>query len=112
MRSPGGSDDRESACNAGDQGLIPGSGRPPGKGNGTSLQYSCLENPWTEEPAELRPWGCKQLDTINTFFHFFRQRSVCPYRAWGPEFPSGNFKNGPQSCPFRGFMEALLQTHG
>ena len=45
MRSPGGSDDKESTRNAGDQGLIPGSGRYPGKGNGTSLQYSCLENP-------------------------------------------------------------------
>ena len=36
---------KESACNAGDLGSIPGSGRSPGKGNGNSLQYSCLENP-------------------------------------------------------------------
>ena len=36
---------RESACNAGDLGLIPGLGRSPGKGNGNPLQYSCLENP-------------------------------------------------------------------
>ena len=42
---PGGSDDKESACNAGDLGLIPGSGRSPGGGNGNSLQYSCLKNP-------------------------------------------------------------------
>ena len=34
-----------SACNAGDLGLIPGSGRSPGEGNGTPLRYSCLENP-------------------------------------------------------------------
>ena len=34
-----------SACNAGDPGLIPGSGRSPGEGNGNPLQYSCLENP-------------------------------------------------------------------
>ena len=34
-----------SACNAGDLGLIPGSGRSPGEGNGNPLQYSCLENP-------------------------------------------------------------------
>ena len=40
---PGHSDGKESACNAGDLGLIPGSGRSPGEGNG--LQYSCLENP-------------------------------------------------------------------
>ena len=41
---PGGSDGKESACNVGDPGLIPGSGRSPGEGNGNPLQYSCLEN--------------------------------------------------------------------
>ena len=42
---PGGSDSKEFACNAGNPGLIPGSGRSPGEGNGNPLQYSCLENP-------------------------------------------------------------------
>ena len=42
---PGGSDGKESACNAGDLGSIPASGRSPGEGNGNPLQYSCLENP-------------------------------------------------------------------
>ena len=42
---PGGSNSKASACDAGDPGLIPGSGRPPGEGNGNPLQYSCLENP-------------------------------------------------------------------
>ena len=42
---PDGSDGKESACNAGDLGSIPGSGRSPGEGNGNPLQYSCLENP-------------------------------------------------------------------
>jgi len=41
---PGGSDGKESACNAGDMGLIPRSGRSHGGGNGNPLQYSCLEN--------------------------------------------------------------------
>ena len=41
----GGSDSKESACNAGDLGSVPGSGRSPREGNGNSLQYSCLENP-------------------------------------------------------------------
>ena len=36
---------KESACDAGDLGSIPGSGRSPGEGNGKPLQYSCLENP-------------------------------------------------------------------
>ena len=42
---PGNSDGKESACNAGDLGSIPGLGRSPGEGDGTPLQYSCLENP-------------------------------------------------------------------
>ena len=42
---PGGSEVKASAWNAGDPGLIPGSGRSPGEGNGNPLQYSCLENP-------------------------------------------------------------------
>ena len=41
---PGGSDDTESACKVGEPGLIPGSGRSPGEGNGYPLEYSCLEN--------------------------------------------------------------------
>ena len=44
MGFPGGSDGKESACNAGDPGSIPGSGRSPGEGNGSPLQCSCLEN--------------------------------------------------------------------
>ena len=43
--SPGGSDSKKSACNAGDLGSIPGSERAPGEGNGNPLQHSCLENP-------------------------------------------------------------------
>ena len=48
------SSSKESACNVGDLGSIPGSGRYPGEGNGNPLQYSCLENPWTEEPGGLQ----------------------------------------------------------
>ena len=42
---PGGSEDKVSACNAGDPGSIPGLGKSPGEGNGDPFQYSCLENP-------------------------------------------------------------------
>ena len=48
---PGGSDGKESACRAGDLGLIPGSGRFLGGGNGNPLQYSCLKN-----PMDRRAW--------------------------------------------------------
>ena len=42
---PGGLGGKESACNAGDPGLIPELGRSSGEGNGNPLQYSCLKNP-------------------------------------------------------------------
>ena len=45
MDFPRSSADKESACNAGDSGSIPGSGRSPGEGNGNPLQCSCLKNP-------------------------------------------------------------------
>ena len=54
MGFPGGSDSKESACNAGDLGLIPESGRSSGEGNGNPLQYSCLENPMDREAGGLR----------------------------------------------------------
>ena len=47
MGFPGGSEDKESACNVGDLGLIPGLGRSPAEGNGNPL-YSCLENPMNQ----------------------------------------------------------------
>ena len=45
MGFPGGSDGKESTCNAGDLGSIPGSGRSPRGRQGNPLQYSCLDNP-------------------------------------------------------------------
>ena len=69
MVFPGGSDDKESACNAGNLGLIPGSERSPGEGNGYPFKYSCLENPivrgarW-DTVQELQSW------TWLSDFHF------------------------------------------
>ena len=56
---PGGLDGKASAYNAGDPGLIPGSGRSRGEGNGNPLQYSCLENPGQRSLAGYSPWGGK-----------------------------------------------------
>ena len=50
MGFPGGSDGKASACNAGELGSIPGSGRSPREGNVNSLQYSCLENSMDRGP--------------------------------------------------------------
>ena len=59
---PGGSEDKESACNVGNLGTIPGVGRSSGEGNSNPLQYSCLKNPMD------RVWwttvhGIAELDT-------------------------------------------------
>ena len=58
---PGGSAGKESACNAGDPGLILGSRRSPGGGHGNQLQYSCLKNPM-DRGAWLALWGHKESD--------------------------------------------------
>ena len=61
---PGGSDGKESACNAGDLGSIPGLGRSPGGGHSNTLWYSCPENPRGQRSlAGYSPWGCKEWDT-------------------------------------------------
>ena len=54
---PSGSDGQQSACNVGDPGLIPGSGRSPGEGNGNPLQYSCLGNPIDRGPWQATVHG-------------------------------------------------------
>ena len=62
---PGGSDGKESTCNAGDLGLIPGLGRSPGGEHGNPLQYSCLENPHGQRSlVGYSPWGHKELNRI------------------------------------------------
>ena len=59
----GGLDDKESACNAGDVGLIPGLGRSLGGEHGNSLQYSYLENSHGQGSlAGYSLWGCKESD--------------------------------------------------
>ena len=63
MGFPGGSDGRESACNAGDPGSIPGSGISPGERNGYLLQYSFLENLRQSSLEGYDPWGSKESDT-------------------------------------------------
>ena len=64
MGFPGGSDGKESTCNAGDLGSIPGLGRCPGGEHGNPLQYSCLENPLGQRCLmDHSPWGFKKSDT-------------------------------------------------
>ena len=61
---------QESACNAGDLGLIPGSGRSPGGGHGNPFQYSCMENPMDRGSlVGYSPRGCKESDVTEVTEH-------------------------------------------
>ena len=66
---PGSSVGKESACNAGDPGSIPGWGRSPGEGNGNPLQYSCLENPTDRGAWQATVWGHRESDTTESLDH-------------------------------------------
>ena len=58
---PGGSDSKESSCNVGDLGSIPGGGRSSGGGHGNPLQYSCRETPHGQRSlVGYSPWGRKE----------------------------------------------------
>ena len=59
---PGGSYDKESACNAGDMGSIPGSERSLEKGMATRFSVLVWRIPWTDEPDGLQSWGLKESD--------------------------------------------------
>ena len=68
---PGGSDGKESSCNAGNLGLISELGRSPGEGNGNPLQYSCLENPMDRGACQATIHGVAKSQTglgIHTHF--------------------------------------------
>ena len=74
---PGGSAGKESTCNEGDLGSIPGLGRSPGEGKGYPLQYSDLKN-----SMDYSPWGCKKSDTTFTSFHIGLAK--CYFRFFYP----------------------------
>ena len=69
---PGGPDGKESACDAGDPGSIPGLGMSPGEGNGNPLQYSCLQNSMDRGTWQATIHGVKKSGTrlSNEHFHF------------------------------------------
>ena len=90
---PGDLDSKESACNAGDLGLILGSGRSSSEGNGYPLQYSCLEN-FTEEPGGLQSMGSQRVahDWATFTFTDVKSKKVQTFktssllRFWGDFF--------------------------
>ena len=90
LGSPGGSDSKESTCNAGDLDLIPELGRSPGGGHCNPLQYSCLENPHGQRSlAGYSLWGhkesvtTKQLSTAQ-YSHQEKKKKIC--FSWATAF--------------------------
>ena len=75
---PGGSEVKASACSVGDLGSIPGSGRSPGEGNGSSLQYSCLENPMDRGAWRATVHGVAKSQTWLSDFTFTYKRLWLP----------------------------------
>ena len=80
---PGGSDSEVSDHNAGDPGSIPGLGRSPGEGNGTLLQYSCLENPTDGGAWYCNPWGRRESDTIERLHFTYYSLLILKTRCLG-----------------------------
>ena len=74
MGFPGGSAGKESACNAGDLGSIPGLGRSPGEGEGYLLQYSGLEN-----SMDYSPWVCRVGHTTERLSFSYTCVYVCAH---------------------------------
>ena len=72
---------KESTCNAGDMGLIPGLGRSPEEGNGYPLRYSCLDNLHGQRSLTgYAPWNRKQFDMteqLSHTFHFGFREAKC-----------------------------------
>ena len=79
---PGGTDGKESSCNVGDLGSIPGLGRSPGGGHGNPFQYSCLEDPHGQRSlVGYSPWDHKESDTTERLTHIRGGVCVC-VRVW------------------------------
>ena len=81
---PGGSDGKESACNAGDLGLNPALGRSPGEGNGYPLQYSGMENPMDRGAWQaIQSMGVTKGQTGLSDFQFHLDNLTPPTAAVG-----------------------------
>ena len=117
---PSGSDSKASVCNTGDPGSIPGLGRYPGEGNGSPLQYSCLEKSHgLQSLVGYRPWGRRVGHDWVTSLHFIL------FAAEDGEALSVQFSSvaqlcwtlcDPMDCSTQGFLVHLClleptQTH-
>ena len=97
MGFPGSSGSKESACDAGDLGLIPRSGRSSGEGNGNPLQYSCLKNSMNGGAWQLQSTGCKESDIIERLtLQYTTHSRILAWRIPWTEEPGGLQSMGSQ----------------
>ena len=105
---PCGSEVKASACNMGDPGLIPGSGRSPGEGNGNPLQYSCLENFMDREALQATVHGVtKSWTRLSDFTHSL----TCNAGDLGSIIP-GSRRNIPWRREQRPMLFLPGESHG
>ena len=81
LANPAGSDSKESACNAGDWGLIPGSGISPGKGNETYSSILAWEIPWTEKPGGVTKSRTRLILSLPPRLRLIPYLSLCLRRG-------------------------------
>ena len=112
---PGGSDSKESACNARDPGLIPGWGRSPGVGYDNPLQYSCLEKPMHRGSCQATVYGVTKSRTrlSNFTLTFPRSRHIGNHPVLLQGFPGGSVvKNPPASGGDAGLIPGWGRSPG
>ena len=83
MGFPGGSDSKESACNMGGLGSVPGLGGSPGEGNSNPLRYLAWRIPWTEEPGGLQSMGLQRIGHDSVTFTFSPRVTSPVHVVWG-----------------------------
>ena len=97
MGFPRGSDGKESVCNAGNPGLIPGSGRSPGGGNGNPLQDSCLEKSldrgaWKATAHGVTKSGTQpRSESTEAMFSPSKKKQVCSGQVMCPKYLHSGF---------------------
>ena len=85
MGLPCGSDGEQSACSAGDPGLIPGSGRSSGEGNGNPSHYYCLENSMDREAWLITVHGIAKNWIQLSYCHLTSLQYIFQDPQWMPE---------------------------
>ena len=109
MSFPGGSEGKVSACNVGDLGSIPGSGRAPGEGNGNPLSTLAWKIPWTKEPGRVQSTGLQRVGhdcaTSLFFTHALTQSSPhsCMAHRHAPVHTAFPWAGLCASCPRPGW---------